>query len=476
MSDDPIDLLATMNTRPADAGSESASKSLSIGSDIEIMRRVKEDLERDYGEIAFTEGSFWHYAETEWAKIDDSDLRLTIHAYDGARFQTACGKPSRVKLNKSRIDSIAHELGILLLRSDFFFNPPVGINCASGFISFMSGSIPTLEPHHPDYRCRHTLPGRWHPGDSERPPPDSLLARLLSGAFLGDEDADQKTMVLAEAAGAAALGYATRIAKPKAIILKGERAENGKSQILDLLRGLLPSNATSAITAAKVGNDRFIVGLIGKLLNACDELSSANAIASDVFKSVITGEPVSGRDVYRSAVEFRPIAQHVFATNSMPAFLGGIDRGVQRRLMVVTFNRVIPEVERIEAIGRRIAAEEPDYLLAWSVAGASRVIRQRSFTNPGSSKQALNDWLYGADPVLAWLNAGELAKLLSPTRDIRTSRAHESFRQWAADEGFNERTLPAINGFTQRINANTTEVEYKRRKDGGYFVDASQLV
>jgi putative DNA primase/helicase len=53
----------------------------------------------------------------------------------------------------------------------------------------------------------------------------------------------------------------------------------------------------------------------GKLLNAADEVSSA-AIASDTFKAVVTGEPVSGRDVYRSVITFRPVAQHIFATNS----------------------------------------------------------------------------------------------------------------------------------------------------------------
>ena len=73
-----------------------------------------------------------------------------------------------------------------------------------------------------------------------------------------------------------------------------------------------------------------------------------------------------------------------------------MDRGVQRRLLVITFNRVIPLDERIEGIGRRIADEETDLLLAWVVEGASRLIRQRNFTVPPSSKQALVDWMLSA--------------------------------------------------------------------------------
>ena len=53
----------------------------------------------------------------------------------------------------------------------------------------------------------------------------------------------------------------------------------------------------------------------------------------------------------------------------------------------------------------RIAEREAYILLAWAVAGASRVIRQRGFTLPPSSKTALQEWLRGADPVLAWIEA-----------------------------------------------------------------------
>ena len=210
--------------------------------------------------------------------------------------------------------------------------------------------------------------------------------------------------MLAEIIGGAALGYGTRLRQPRAAILKGETAENGKSAIFDLARGLLPPSAVCSVTAGRIGDERHIIGLVGKLLNASDELSSAAAIAGDTFKAVVTGEPVQGRDVYKPRVEFRPVAQHLFATNTLPTFAGGMDRGVQRRLLVIPFSRVIPHEERVEAIGRRIAGEEPDLLLAWAVTGAARLIKNRDFGIPASCKAALTDWLYGSDPVLAWLD------------------------------------------------------------------------
>lgn len=462
---DPLGALAELN-KPGSGIKE--SRLLSIGSDIEIAERVRDDLERAYGEVVFAEGKFWKYGRSHWEDIAAHALRLPIHDYDGSFFKAPAGKPSQVRLSKSRVDSTLHEMAAMLTRPDFFNQRATGINCASGFIAFNEAGTPRLEKHDPEHRCRHTLPGSWSISVPTAPVQGSMLYKLLDGVFRGDDDAPAKIDLLAEVIGAAALGYATCLRQPRAAILKGEKAENGKSQILDLARSLMPENAICSISAARMTDEKHIVGLIGKMLNASDELSSSHAIASDTFKRIITGEPVDGRDVYKSRIEFRAVAQHIFATNTLPVFSGGMDRGVQRRLLVIPFNRLIPDEERIEAIGRRIGEEEPDLLLAWAVAGASRLIRQRNFTLPGSCKAAMNDWLFGADPVLAWLSE-QVQALPDLSVRLRTSYAYEQFRQWSLAEGFSEKTLPSINAFVQRVQANAKGIEYRRTREGRFF-------
>ncbi len=438
---------------------------------MEISSRVRDDLTAHHGKILYAEGNIWRYGGTHWEEIPAHELRLATHIYDGAEYETPKGEPSRVKLGKSRVDSILHELTVLMTEEDYFENAPIGINCANGFIRFSAEGVPSLEPHNADHRCRHTLSGHWRENQEKKNSDDPLLERLLKGVFHDDEDASQKKLLLAEVCGAAALGYATKLLQPRAVILKGEKAENGKSQILNLARGLLPLSAIASVPAARMGDERHVIGLIGKLLNASDELSSSAAIASETFKAVVTGDPIDGRDVYKSRIEFRPVAQHIFATNTLPPFQGGMDRGVQRRLLVVTFNRVIPLEERIEAIGQRIASEESDLLLAWAVEGASRLIKQRNFTIPPSSKMALTDWILGADPVLAWLDACVTIKPHSGNYPCLTTReAYDSFHAWAVSEGFKNDKLPAINGFVQRVQANAPDLEHKRTKDGRYFL------
>lgn len=446
------------------------ARTVLIGSDVEISTLIRDDLQEKYGQVIHAEGQFWRYGKTHWEIIEEHELRLLAHAYDGALYETPKGEPSRVKLGKGRLDSILNELKTLVTEPKFFVEAPVGINCNTGFIQFTSEGQPQLHPHSADHRCRHILAGKWSPDEQPRQSANHLLSRLLHGVFQGDDDAFEKTHVLAEVCGSAALGYATKLIQPRAVILKGERAENGKSQILDLARGLLPETAVSSVTAARMGDERHVIGLIGKLLNASDEVSPA-AISSEIFKRVVTGEPVDGRDVYKSRIEFRSIAQHIFAANLLPPFQGGMDRGVQRRLLVITFNRTIPLEERIEAIGRRVAAEEADLLLAWAIEGASRLIRQRNFTIPPSSKVALADWIFGADPVLAWLDECVEAKPHHDGYPCMTTRdAFNQFHAWAVGEGFKTDKLPAINGFVQRVQANTLGITYKRTGSGRMFL------
>jgi hypothetical protein len=326
---------------------------LQRGSDIEIADCVAQVLRQDRGEVIFSEGHFWYYDGSHWRPIEDPELRCVVHRYDGAMYPSP-SRPMPVKLNKARVDSILNEMSAMLARPDFFNDAPIGINCASGFIAFASDGTPSVQPHQPEHRCRHVLSAAFMK-DLEKIDTEQLFqtclvcgflfGRLLEGIFREeDPDALEKRQLLAEIAGAAALGYRSKSWEPKAVIFEGKTAENGKSQVLDLFRGLLPSDAVTSIPAAKMGDERFLVGLVAKHLNASDELSGADAIASEVFKAVVTGEPVTGRDVYRSAVNFRSVAQNVFAANTLPTFKGGIDRGVQRRLLVVNFNRTIPRM------------------------------------------------------------------------------------------------------------------------------------
>ena len=265
----------------------------------------------------------------------------------------------------------------------FFENAPTGIPCANGFVRFKvkTGEF-SFETHDRHQRHRHILTGK-HREVTEEEFNGSLLMTLLSGAFRDDPDADAKVRLIEELAGCVALGYGTRLPSPKAVIFYGASGANGKSSIQDMLRGLANPESVCSIPPSKFGNDYYAIQLGGKVLNAVDELGD-RAVRKDSFKSAITGEPLSARDLYCSATFVRPVALHVLSTNTLPNFGNGVDGGVLRRLLPIEFGTVIPEDQRIDGIGRRICEQEPDLLLAFAIRGARRLLQQKGFMRPES--------------------------------------------------------------------------------------------
>jgi P4 family phage/plasmid primase-like protien len=250
------------------------------------------------------------------------------------------------------------------------------------------------------------------------------------------------------------------------LILLGPTAGNGKSAALDLFRALLGSSAVTAIPPNKFREDSYVARLPGKLLNAADELSTSVALASDKFKAIVTGEPIPARALYSQPFIFRPTAVHVFATNALPPFRGGVDAGIRRRLAILLFDRVIPPEERIPHIGQRIGELEADQLLDFAVEGAMLVIANGGYPQPESSQRALREWL-SEDPVIAWVE--QRVDTSDEEASVRTKEAYMDFQNWMYSEGYQERELLGMKGFTRRIQSVGMGITKGRRADGAYL-------
>lgn len=431
------------------------------GSEVYISRQFANALELVCGgKVVRADGGFWAWGPTAWKEIPEQKLRLGVHQFDGATVQ---GK-SPIKIGKRMIDGIISEAGTILSEPLFFSDPTVGLNATSGVICIGSDGAITMRGHDPDDRFRFTIPARFDTAAKMDLPAGSLLHTLVHGAFRGDPDEREKINLIGEILGAAAFGMATRLPKPKAFVLLGETANNGKSTIASLVERLLPEDAVSHIPPSAYEDERRIVNLAGKAANVADELS-ASAIAGETFKNAVTGDPIEGRDVYRSAMTFIPRAIHVFTTNTLPRFNGGLDRGLQRRLVVLRFNREIPDNEIIADIADRIRSDEMDLLLRFAVAGAQRLTMNRGYTIPSSSKEALQGWLL-LDPVNEWFESRVRATLAEPVGGWPTTgKLFLDFKAWAIEQGHSERFLPPVNTFSQRLKA-MPGVQVKRRSSG----------
>jgi P4 family phage/plasmid primase-like protien len=244
-----------------------------------------------------------------------------------------------------------------------------------------------------------------------------------------------------------------------------EEGATGKSTFLKLLRALPNPEAVSSVPPGKFGDEKYAYRLIGKVLNAADELPD-RAVRADVFKRMITGEPVPARDVYRSATDFVPTALHVFSTNVLPSFSGGVDGGVIRRLLPIEFAHVVPEGERDPDLPDEILRDEPDLLLHFAVEGARRLLRQQDFTTPASSAELLQRWMLTADSVRAW--AAARLEITTYEHVVSVSALYSDFLTWAESQGLKRDMLPSAISFGKRLRKAAPGLEY-HRSDGSLY-------
>lgn len=400
-------------------------------------------------ELVTADGKLWAFGPTAWRVVDDQKLRRAVHAYDAC---PAGEKGTPIKLGSKMINGILMEVSTTTADREFFDSPTVGMNVQNGMVTIDDAGKIDVVPHDPAHRQRFTINTGFHLHTEMRPTEGSLLYKLLNGAFLDDPDAAAKIDLIGEMLGAAAFGMATRVKQPKAFVLLGETANNGKSTIASLFSALLPAGAVSAVSPAYFNDEKRIINLAGKAANVADELSAA-AISGEEFKAAVTGNTLEGRSLYKDVVSFTPRALHCYTTNVLPKFVGGIDKGLKRRLVVVQFNRTIPDSEIIVDIVNRIRDEELDLLVGFAIAGAQRLKKRGNYTIPDSSERALDDWLK-MEAFNEWFGIRVASAETTPYGGwLKTSQLYADFKTWAIEEGHKESTLIAVNTFGQRLKA-----------------------
>ncbi|MDA8732750.1 phage/plasmid primase, P4 family [Luminiphilus sp.] len=414
-----------------------------------IARFLLADFEQRGPRPVFAEGRLWLFGGIHWNEASNRQMRAWVQDLDGVFIGN-----KRIAANKALIDGVINELLSMCEDDGFFSNAPIGINSESGFIRVSNSGEATLEQHCPEQAQRHVLYATWQPGAELEI--SGLLQTLLDGCFGRDSETDSSKRLILQIIGVACSGASRLLTEPKAFVCFGQSGANGKSEVLNLVRAFLPQTAVSAISPEDFSKDQHLAALAGKMANITDELSSSRAIASDKFKQLVTGETVSAKEIYRKVFSFESSAIHLFATNTLPEFRGGIDGGVKRRIVIIPFDRIISRKSRIASIGKRVASEQGTLLLALAVAELQGVVRSGGYDIPGRSVDATDQWLDDSDPVLSWLKGGILEKLLAKGETPLIEHLYTRFRQ-DKQEYFQGTVLPTLRKFAEQLRGWVSE-------------------
>lgn len=245
-------------------------------------------------------------------------------------------------------------------------------------------------PHSWDDWLERVIPFRWNRHASC---PTWLGA--LRTWFGCDEDFAEKVRALQEFFGYVLMQHARF---KKALMLYGD-PNTGKSAVVTVLQNLVGRENICSIKVENMDEPEALAPIKGKALNVISELTSKSMIADGGFKQLVsTGDAVLLNEKYQRREIYFPTAKHVIATNTLP---GISDRswGTFERLMLISFNRPIPEEKMDRALDDHLLAEM-EGIVSWSIEGAARLIQQRGqFTKIASAETQLREYRDDQNPM-----------------------------------------------------------------------------
>lgn len=369
----------------------------------EIAQAVIEELSQ-FGDFRHYNGVFWQWKGADWGQMAEEEI-LRFIAEEFGSFQAARRQSDHVGILK-----VMRSLAEKPLKETTLY----GINFSNGFLT----SDLELLPHHPSFGATYTLPYGYRPELEDRA---FRWHEFLKSCWGSDPDYADKVQALREAIAVTLFGLGPRYSR--AICLYGA-ASSGKTQILKVVKGLMPERSYSAVPPSDWG-DRFLpTELHDKLLNICGELSEDKLIDGERFKLIIEGSEINGQYKGKQIFKFQPHCTHWFASNHMPK-TRDTSAGFNRRWLILQFTKTVGTEERVVDIGISLLADEREAIAAWAVKAIRDITERKEFLIPDSHKQLIGEVANMNNSLRFFLTASGLVSV-DPTGSENGNRTTET--------------------------------------------------
>ena len=233
----------------------------------------------------------------------------------------------------------------------------------------------------------------------------------------------------------------------KVLILIGSGA-NGKSVLYEIILALLGSGNVSGYSlqslTAENGNARAMIQ--NKLLNYAPEISGK--LKHNIFKTLISGEEVEARLLYKNTQMIKGYARFMFNCNELPKEVDHTD-GYFRRFMILPFRLTIPLRNRDPELAQKIINSELSGVFNWVLVGLIRLLENKKFTISDIVENQTLQYQKESDSVLMFLEDENYQKSVVINRPL--SELYSEYDSYCKSSGFNP---GSIKTFSNRLRKN----------------------
>jgi P4 family phage/plasmid primase-like protien len=352
-----------------------------------------------------------------WVPVDSKQVeRLVAENYDG---NDNCKR-------RGDYAGIADHAKSLVSREAFFDDAPIGVATPEGFHRIVGDEV-TVEPLTPALRQRVIL------DVTPRVMPTPEFDKFLHETFkseVADEEAQQIALVQ-EIAGSIMLGLMHRY--QKAVLFYDEYGRSGKGTLESILRRLVPKLFVTAVSPFQWDHEYFLVQLAGSRLNVVGEVPDNKPIPAAIFKSVIGGDLITGRNPAGRPIAFKNGAAHLFMSNHPISSRDHSEAFFARWVMVHFLNsRLQSGLPLDPGLGDRIASQELPGIAHWAIQGAKRLLQNNGFSRTASHDRLMAKWRRSNSSVEEFIH--DDCELGSHYKTLRAD-LYSSYKGWCFDNG-----------------------------------------
>lgn len=298
-------------------------------------------------------------------------------------------------------------------------------NCA---LDVESGGTLSLNPK---IHCTYGLPYNYDRG-AECPLWMSFLEQVLPDI--------ESRMILQEYLGCIFINR--RTTKLEKILYLHGGGSNGKGVVYETIRGIVGrENVTefdlSHLAGSSSSSEYAIAKCDGGLLNYCSD-ASKKEIASDKFKTIVSGEPTPARHPYGRPFMAENLPVMMANSNELP-ITSDSTHGYFRRIMPLSFDVTISDKNQDTQLHLKMIPEYPG-ILNWILQGRDRFIKSGyKFTESKKVAERTRDYEIESNSILGYLRENRYYPIRAYIGHIPTTmgskKMYQSYSSWCITMG-----------------------------------------
>lgn len=375
-----------------------------------VYNRMADEIIAKYDIVSYF-SNFYKFNGVYYKPISDVELERIIH-FEVSKNINKTGRNEIIDFIK-----IKTQVSIEDFDKDWY-----KIACKNGIINLVTGELET--PNKTDVNTIY-IPFEYNLDPPYSPRIDQFMKEVTGGDPL-------KMMFLYQISGYCLL---KKNLFEKFFICKGEGG-TGKSTYMNLIQMMVGGDVNcSHIGLADFDKDYYLASTIGKLVNIDDDVVDGKILENTGrFKSIISGNIISVRQIYKEVMDVVPYITCIFSCNKLPKIMDKTS-GLYRRMVLIELNNKVLKPDPL--FMNKITDEDMQYFLFKSVEAIKMAIEEGRFRITQSETELFDLFRRRQSPLNEWLYEYDMR--IKDLYNKRCSTLYRQFIEWCDENGYGKK-------------------------------------